>query len=560
MMKTLLVYPYFLDPRLDEEDLGVVPQGLYFVAALLQSAGVAVTVADLHGFRERPEAIRRIIVEEKPDVIGFSVLHGNRWGAVDIARIAKTVWSEIPVVFGGVGATFLWEHFLSRFPEVDYVVLGEGEYTFLELIRALEDGNRAAVAGIPGLAFRDTGRPVRTGRRAPIPDLDALPHPARHFTYRHLILSRGCPGRCTFCASPRFWPQPVRSHSARYFLEELEMLSDRGVRHFFIADDTFTLDPEKVLDICRGIIDRKLAITWQAISRVDQVNAKTLFWMRKAGCVQISYGVESGAAVIRKRLGKPLAEAQIRRAFALTTRFGILPRAYFIYGSPGETWNTIQATVDLMGKIKPLAAVFYVLTLFPGTALAEAFFRKTGPSDAVWLQRTEDIPYCETDPCLTPERVIEFGRHLRRRFHEMLPDAVDAIELEAREDLRPLHADFCSRLGMTFHQGDFSREAAIPRKDSIARRLYRRALSYHPDPRAVLGLAMLQEQSGETAAAEKILEEGVRQFPQNVPLVLCLGIHFMNQGRWDDALAVLGRFPENPEIRPYLAECRRRRF
>ncbi|MBW1776781.1 MAG: cobalamin-dependent protein [Deltaproteobacteria bacterium] len=557
-MKTLLIYPYFLDPRLDEKDVEVVPQGLYYVAAVLQAAGVETVVADLHGFRGRSEAIRERIAAIQPDVIGISVLHANRWGAVDIARIAKAVRPETPVVFGGVGATFLWDHFLLRFPEIDYVVLGEGEYSFLELVRALDAGDAGAVRGIRGLAFRDAGHPVRTGPREPIPDLDALPHPARTFTYSHILLSRGCPGRCTFCASPRFWPGPLRSHSADYFLDELEMLSDRGVGHFFISDDTFTLDPAKVMAICRGIIERNLSITWQAISRVDHVSAKLLFWMRKAGCIQISYGVESGSAAVRRRLGKPLQPEKIRRAFALTTRFGILSRAYFIYGSPGETWDTIQATVDLMLQIKPLAAIFYVLTLFPGTALADGFLRKTGKSDDVWLERREDIPYCETDPGLSCDLVVTFGRTLRKRFYEMLPDAVAAIHLDSKASLRPLHADFLSRLGMTFHQGDYSRVDAIPDKASIAYRLYRRALDLYPDSRALLGLAMLQQQAGETGSAEKTLRDGIREFPEDIPLALCLGIHFMNQGRWDEALAVLGRFAENPEIRPYLDECRRR--
>ena len=556
-MKTLLIYPYFLDQRLDEENIEAIPQGLLYVAALLKSEGVEVSVADLHAFRDRSDAIREMIAVAKPDVIGFSVLHANRWGAIDISKMAKALSPEISIVFGGVGATFLWEHLLRHFPEIDYVILGEGEYTFLELLRALDAGDRGAIAQIPGLAFRNGGRPVRTGPREPIRDLDALPHPARSFTFRHLLISRGCPGRCTFCGSPRFWPGPIRFHSARYFLEELEMLSGRGISHFFISDDTFTLDPARVIEICRGIIDRRLAITWQAISRVDRVDGDLLCWMRKAGCIQISYGVESGSTPIRKRLGKPLKREQIRRAFALTTRFGILPRAYFIYGCPGETPDTIQATVDLMEEIKPLAAIFYILTLFPGTALAEEFLRKTGRSDEIWLQRIEDILYCETDPRLPRDLVLEFGRTLRNRFHEMLPAAVDSIELEDRKDLYPLHADFLSRLGMTFHQGDYSRVKTIPDKASVARRLYRRALDIYPDPRATLGLAMLEQQSGETDVAERRLEEGVRHFPGNVPLALCLGIHFMNQKRFEKAMEILGRFPENAQIRPYLAECRR---
>ncbi len=556
-MKTLLIYPYFLDQRLDQEDMDVIPQGLYYLAAFLQSEGIEVEVMDLHGFRGRSKEIRRVFDAVRPDLIGFTVLHGNRWGAMEITKIAKAAHPKAPIVFGGVGATFLWELLLRHFPEIDYIVLGEGEYTLLELARALDSGDRSSIPGIPGLAFRDGERPVRTGSREPIPDLDVLPHPARNFTYRHLLLSRGCPGRCTFCGSPGFWPGQVRSHSVEYFLEELEMLSARGVGHFFISDDTFTLDSSKVEEICRGIIERRLPITWQAISRVDRVDEDILYWMRKAGCIQISYGVESGAASIRKRLGKPLNEGEIRRAFSLTSRFGILPRAYFIYGSPGETPETIQATLDLIEQIRPLAAIFYMLTLFPGTALAREFLQSTGQSDEVWLERTEDMPYCLTDPELTTEQVKEYGRTLRHGFHVTLSRTADSIELEDMEDLHPLHADFLSRLGMTFHRGDYSRVEAVTGKASLARRLYSRALGFHPNPRAFLGLGMLDQESGDAASAEKNLREGLRLFPDDMSLGLCFGILLMNQGGFEEAMEILSRFRDNPDIRFYLDECRR---
>jgi radical SAM superfamily enzyme YgiQ (UPF0313 family) len=118
---------------------------------------------------------------------------------------------------------------------------------------------------------------------------------------------------------------------------------------------------DRVVEICKKIIEKDLKITWFAISRVNFVDEEMLYWMRKAGCVQISYGVESGSEEIRKVLNKNIRTDDIKRAFALTTKYGILSRAYFIYGSPGENYETIQETIDLIHEIKPLSTIFYIL-------------------------------------------------------------------------------------------------------------------------------------------------------------------------------------------------------
>ena len=134
---------------------------------------------------------------------------------------AKEVNPEIKVVFGGIGATFLWKHFLTHFKVVDFCVLGEGEYPFLKLIRAIETGDFKRIKSIKGIAFRSKGRPVKTGRQPSIKNLDALPVPSKYFDYQHVAFTRGCPGNCTFCGSPRFWGRRVRFHSAAYFVKQV---------------------------------------------------------------------------------------------------------------------------------------------------------------------------------------------------------------------------------------------------------------------------------------------------------------------------------------------------
>jgi anaerobic magnesium-protoporphyrin IX monomethyl ester cyclase len=288
------------------------------------------------------------------------------------------------------------------------------------------------------------------------------------------------------------------------------------------------------------------------------VDEEVLFWMRKAGCTQISYGVESGSSRIRRLLNKNTRADQIQRAFSLTTRYGILSRAYFIYGCPGENWDTIQETIDLIQAIKPLGVIFYILDIFPGTALYADFLKRSGGSDDIWLRRVEDILYFETDPKLDRELILAFGRKLRTEFYRSLPSFVDAIDLVDAEGFAELHADFLSRLGMTFSHGDYAGIEAIPNKLETAARLYERSLRYAPNDRAYLGLGIIRQKERRFDDSVRILSEGVRHFPNNEPLHICLGLSHMNLGQYGEALSSFQKFSGSKQAAPYIAECRRR--
>ncbi len=556
-MKILLIYPYFLEERVHVGEIGVLPQGIFFVAALCRRHGYDVEILNWYDIHRRPQEIRETLKKTRPDIIGFSILHANRWGGIDIAKIARGIDPAVHIVFGGIGATYLWEHLLANFADIDYVVLGEGEHCFLELIRCLESGRTTDIPTIRGLALRRDGQPVCTEPAQPVTRLDALPNPARFFTYQHVSLTRGCPGNCSFCGSPGFWHRRVRFHSAPYFVAQLELLNRKGVRHFFFCDDTFTVNSQKVIEVCRLMLERRLDITWQAISRVDMINEEILCWMRKAGCIQISFGVESGSEKIRRLLNKTFTRPQIEKAFSLTARYGILSRAYFIYGCPGESLETIQASIDLMRRIKPLGAVFYILDLFPGTALYDVYRRLFGVTDDIWLERIEDILYFETDPNLDRDKVFSFGRMLRAAFHENLPDFVRSLDLVDRKDLYPQHADFLSRLAMTFDHGDYAAVEAIPNKPQLIEFLYRKALSYHPDPRAFLGLAIRLQKAGRHDTACGLLLEAVRHFPDHEPLNISLGISLMNLGQFDRALTHLLPFQNDRQVLRFVLDCYR---
>jgi len=556
-MKIVIIYPYFLEARIHTEEIRVPPQGIFYVAALLKEHGFDVDILNWHDVHRTPERVTHILRTVNPDVIGFSVLHANRWGAIEIARVARKVNPNVQIVFGGIGATCLWEHFLTHFPEVDFVAIGEAEYSFLELVQALDSSDPSAIEHIAGIALRKDNRPHLNPCRTAVEEMDQLPHPAKYFTYQHLSMTRGCPGKCTFCGSPNFWGMAVRSHSPAYFVDELEMLFRKGVAFFHVSDDTFTLKKDRVIAVCREICDRGLDIQWAAISRVDCVDEEVLFWMRKAGCIQISYGVESGSEKIRRKLKKNFSTAQIEKAFALTIRYGILARAYFIYGCPAETDATIQASIDLMCRIRPLSVIFYILDIFPGTRLYEEYLKRAGGDDDIWLERIEDILYFETDPNLSEEQVLAYGKKLRDAFYETLPEFVERIELIDRDDMAALHADFLSRLAMTFDHGDYAAVAAIRGKADIAAKLYRRALDYAPDARSFLGLGISLQKQGNLIAAIDLVGQGLDHFPENEQLNVCQAINHMNSGAFEKALSHLLPFRQSIHNIPYIAECYR---
>ena len=531
-MNIVLIYPFFSIERVHIENIEAPPIGLHYLGAILKDQGHDVELFNWHDARDKPYIIEEALSTIKPDLIGFSIFHANRWGGIQLAKIFKEHFPEAPIVFGGIGATFLDDHLLQHFPWIDIIVRGEGEITFPALIRRIEA--QKSYSDLPGLTLR-AGNMIRRNPDAErLENLDSLPQPAAHYTFHHLALSRGCPGKCTFCGSPWFWGPKVRFHSADYFVGQLEILYKKGQRFFHFSDDTFTLRKKLVLEVCALIVEKKLDITWAAISRVDRIDEEMLKAMRMAGCIQISFGVESGAEKIRNVLNKKFNEDQIRRAFTLTVSYGILARAYIIYGCPGESSETINDTIRLLKDIRPLVTLFHVLALYPGTYLYDLFKAKTGATDEIWLYREEDLLFFEADKNLRAETVAQFGKKMKQALQESIPDFIHSLELVDDEELLPFHASFLSRLALTIDRGDYPHVLPKGAAQDLARELYYKALEYAPDAQAYWGLGLLAQDQNDYQKAEAILQEGMRVFPGDDMLAKVLAKTLVCLGREED--------------------------
>lgn len=554
-LKILLVYPYWLEERTHTEDVVSVPIGVYSIGAVLKENGYDVEICNWHDKKDDHEGIRQAIETHQPDIIGYTILQANRFGALEIAEIARQVNPKILNVVGGVGSTTLSDFLLRTYKQLDCCVIGEGEFTMLDLADAVSKGE-TDFSAIAGLALRDaSGAPVHTAQRKRIRDLDSLPIPAKYFDYQHVALSRGCPGHCTFCGSPSLWGSVVRFRSPKHFVDELEILNQKGTEFFYVSDDTFTMDKKRVIGVCQEILDRGLKIEWAAISRVDRVDEEILSWMRRAGCIQISYGVESGSEEIREYLNKNVRTEDVIRAFKLTTSYGILARAYYIYGCPGESDSTIDETLALIRETKPLIVHFFILSIFPGTALYERFKTETGATDDIWADAIEDIKYFETDDSLDLETVEKYGNRLRETYYKWLPQFVEDIELVDDPEFAPHHADFLARLGMTFNHGDYASNMHLLDSPDIAERLYRRALTYHPDATAALGLGMMLQKRREYPESIRVLAYGLTANPGHERICLALAVSLMNCGDFEKALALLMPFDQNPQALHLAATC-----
>ena len=380
------------------------PLGLGYIAAVLEKEGYDVKLIDMidTSFEDAEKILRR----EKPQVVGISCnLTDFRWGAFKLAQIAKTVDPDVVVVLGGSHATHLYKQILENFP-VDIIVRFEGEFAFLEVVKGLETG--FSLNAIKGIAYRDKEGAVITEDRPAIADLDSLPFPAYHFfdfdQYVHysspvkfkgknvselkssnMMASRGCPYNCNYCSIATFW------HSCRFrtidnVVDEIQYLRDRfAVTHFNFFDDAFTLNKIRVEKICQEIIRRKLDISWECVTRVDFVSDDMLEWMKKAGCLSISYGVESGSPTVLKAVNKKQTLAQIIRAFQMTHKHGILAYILLMVGNPNESDHSIDETIDMLRIIKPDKIRTTLTMVYPATDLYITCKEKRLIDDEYWL-------------------------------------------------------------------------------------------------------------------------------------------------------------------------------
>lgn len=369
-----LVYPYFQPPG-DDSIFRFPPLGLGYIAACLKAHDVSVELVDCT-FTDEKDALERIR-RSRPRIIGVQAMFSMKEEALRLAQLLRGDCELL--VAGGPLPTSNPEEFLSSF---DAVVVGEGEQTMLELVRAVQ--NHTSLAKVNGITFKNSGQVRFTGARGFIRDLDTVPFPSREmfdnqaykryyakrfgYTTTSVMTSRGCPFQCDFCSRPVFGNR-FRSRTAGNVAEEVEHVQRLGYDRIWFADDCFTLDRKRLLNICDELIRRRISIGWECLSRVDTVDSTVAEKMKGAGCVRVFFGIESGNDSILKVMRKQATVRQARDAVSMFKNVGIQTGAFFILGYPGEDDRTVLDTANFASSL-PLDYLSFTFPYpIPGTPL-----------------------------------------------------------------------------------------------------------------------------------------------------------------------------------------------
>jgi len=372
-----------------DSDFFTLPYGLLTIAAEARRAGHVVEVFNLSAAAW--SSVKAIVRDHPADVYGISTFTSNRRGLAAVAKLVKAEHPGAYVTCGGPFVTAVPRETLQYFADVDSVVVGEGELTFIELLGAIA-ANRAP-DNIDGLVWRQ-GRDVVVGpSRQRIRDLDVLASPFDHFTSHIVMTSRGCPSSCSFCGSSVTWGKKLRFHSVDACIDTFKKaLARLPVPFLVIKDDTFTAHRRRALAICDRIIDSGMNFLWSCDTRVDSLDEELLLKMRQAGCQRISLGIESGAQEILDSIHKDSTPAAALEITRLARSVGMHVRYYMIVGNRGETPETVQAGIKLIQAAKPAHSMFYPLSFSPGTEEWEILCKISGvTSDVFFLNDFRDL-------------------------------------------------------------------------------------------------------------------------------------------------------------------------
>jgi len=377
------------------------PLGMLYCAGVLMKEGIEVSMLDQaargFSFTQTLDWVKK----EDPDILGFSVLHSAAKEAPEIAEHVKKENPNITIVMGNYHATFNAERILKKYPHVDVIVRGEGEYTSLELAKCLEKGEN--LREVKSITFRDDGNIISTPDRPLIKDVDDLPFPDRdlmnaHYTstifgvkvatkkFTTVLSSRGCPFRCRFCGCRTFARGIWRPRSVENIMKELELLRSQGYEEILFVDDNFTLDKKRVVKLCKTIRKERLDIRWICDSRVDNCSYDAFREMVKAGCNTVYFGIESANQRILNYYKKGTTPDQSIDAVRKARKAGVdIIVGSFIVGAPDETKREVQNTLKFAQKLDIDVPSLNILGAFSGTEIwNELIARRLINEDECW--------------------------------------------------------------------------------------------------------------------------------------------------------------------------------
>ncbi|MBI2266390.1 MAG: cobalamin B12-binding domain-containing protein [Armatimonadetes bacterium] len=376
--------------------------GLCWLAATAEKEGCEARIIEACSLNLDHEETLRQALDFSPNWVGITATTCSIHSAGKLAQMIKARNPRIRTIIGGHHLSALPEETMKAFPDFDLGVIGEGEGTLRELLRTDGTGDFGTISG---LVYRDNGKARIAERRPYIKNLDELPFPAwnllAEFPGRYrpplsrfqrlpaasLVTTRGCPNKCTFCDNSVF-SNTCRRFSPDYCFEMIKILYLRyGIREILFEDDTFFVFKNNVRAMCEKILKAGLDLSWSCLGRADAVDAELLGLMRRAGCWQIAYGIESGSQEILDLMQKKTKLDKVRAAVELTKRTGIQAKGFFILGFPSENRETLRKTVAFARDLDLDDMTVTQFTPLPGSRMYEVI-EQYGDFDKDWKKTT----------------------------------------------------------------------------------------------------------------------------------------------------------------------------
>ncbi len=470
-LKVALINPVPMDLNLDDPrpkfSSFAEPLGLLYIAGILEENGYEVSILD-HGTTNYTfSQVLNWIKAEDPEVLGISVLTRSFLSGIKIAKLAKEWNPNLPIVLGNYH-TICAERIMKKYSFIDFCVYGEGEYTMLELVSLIKKGT-TKYENIKGIYYRENNIIKSTPPRELEENLDIFAIPNRNLLERGeykmaigglnisneksgtIIMSRGCPFQCRFCTvHQRKW----RFRSVKNIIKELLQLESEGYREIMVMDDNFTLNPKWVIDICKAIHKERVDLVFHCEGRIEGTE-EMYEYMNKANFKSIFFGMESGSQPILDYYNKKITPQKGKLAIKKARKGGLdILMASFIIGSPPETLEDIQKTINFAFKIDIDYAMFHIFEVFPGIEIWDelASQNKLDP-DKYWETgvRVPELSFYK----YSLKFLTTVIRKTYRKFYSLerpqfvLKQAIRSLKSNYRRDkLRYLAKDFRASLRM----------------------------------------------------------------------------------------------------------------
>lgn len=409
------------------------PLGLLYIGSAVKALGHRVKLLDIDIDKVTSDSFKAALSDFKPDIIGITSVTPTIKDALRWAREAKRFDGNIRIIIGGIHATIAPME-LAKDEAVDFIVVGEGEVTIAELIKAI-DKKYSDYSGIKGILHKTGKGVIQNPPRDLIENLDEINLPDRNLLrsldfyippdavrtpVATIMTSRGCPGDCTFCCTKLIFTRHVRLRSVDNIMKEIDLLVKKyGVKEIHIADDTFTINKRRVLDFCDCIRKRGYDIHFEFMNgiRADCVDEEIMEALKSIKMRNVGFGVESGSKEVLRLAKKNIDLSKVRRAFKLAKDFGFETWAFFIIGLPGETFDTVRESINFAKELDPDFAKFMILKPYPGSEVFKYLSERNLIDNYDYDQYGVYTPPAHHLPGMSKDDMIKCQKQAFREFY-----------------------------------------------------------------------------------------------------------------------------------------------